>query len=192
MRKCERCKQPTTNKRYCSKACSDAAFGTRGNVTRRVKYICIKPECGKYVTARGLCQEHYDAARSTGTLPPRACPCGTPVPDGKGAARCLACIKRRIKASQLRCNYGIDIDEYEQMLKEQGDCCAICKSADPSGGTHSQVFPVDHDHVTGRNRGLLCNRCNPGIGYFNDSPALLRAAADYLESFLPASALGAW
>ena len=74
-----------------------------------------------------------------------------------------------------------DITEYEYlcMLDDQGGHCALCPStvADRRGGP----LHVDHDHVTGKVRGLLCGPCNHGIGKFQDDPARLRAAADYLE-----------
>jgi hypothetical protein len=59
------------------------------------------------------------------------------------------------------------------MLAAQGGLCAICRAA-PAGH-------VDHDHVTGAVRELLCFNCNGGLGQFRDDPAVLRAAADYVE-----------
>jgi hypothetical protein len=69
--------------------------------------------------------------------------------------------------------------EYAEQLVRQGGVCAICK-ADPA--TLSRMLAVDHDHVTGAFRGLLCINCNTGLGKFGDDPALLRAAAEYLEA----------
>jgi hypothetical protein len=73
--------------------------------------------------------------------------------------------------------YGIGPDQYAAMLEAQDGGCAICHGQSMDGkGLH-----VDHDHATGRNRGLLCDRCNRGLGLFRDDAALLRAAADYLS-----------
>ena len=55
--------------------------------------------------------------------------------------------------------------------------CIICGAEEPP----NKYFAVDHDHETGRVRGVLCHKCNKGIGLFQDSPELLRLAALYLE-----------
>ncbi len=75
--------------------------------------------------------------------------------------------------------YGISIDAYNRMLEEQGHVCAICKNVNKNG----RVLGIDHDHETGQVRGLLCNKCNFGIGHFNDSIALLSKASEYLASY---------
>jgi len=72
--------------------------------------------------------------------------------------------------------YGLDQEAFDKLLREQDGRCAICRKAS------DRTLHVDHDHVTGKVRGLLCTRCNPGLGYFQDDPALCRAAADYLEA----------
>lgn len=64
------------------------------------------------------------------------------------------------------------------MFDQQNGRCAICESADPGAG--KSRFAVDHDHVTGRVRGLLCNPCNKGLGMFQDSPMRLKRAAEYV------------
>ena len=82
--------------------------------------------------------------------------------------------------------YGINNDEYNSMFNSQNGCCAIC-------GIHQSELKkrlsVDHDHITGVVRGLLCDRHNRGMGYFSESPELLRKTADYLEKFIPPSGL---
>lgn len=81
-------------------------------------------------------------------------------------------------------NYGITREDYNRMLAEQVGKCAIC-GGDPEGGRASRLpvaaFHVDHDHETGKVRGLLCAHCNTGLGKFKDDPARMRAAAGYLE-----------
>lgn len=76
-------------------------------------------------------------------------------------------------------NYGITLDQYEEMLKAQGGVCAICK--DECNRKTTKRLCVDHDHMTGVVRGLLCFQCNAGIGKFKDRPAALLAAIKYLE-----------
>lgn len=78
-------------------------------------------------------------------------------------------------------NYNLTEEQYVGMLAAQGDACAICKDPEWPGGRKSGSPHVDHDHTTGEVRGLLCGRCNTGIGQLGDDPARLRAAADYLE-----------
>lgn len=66
------------------------------------------------------------------------------------------------------------------MVLAQGDRCAICGSLD-IGVIGQANWPIDHDHNTGKVRGLICNFCNKGLGNFKDDPSILRAAAEYLE-----------
>lgn len=71
----------------------------------------------------------------------------------------------------------ITLDRFCEMFAAQSGLCASCSiTLQESRGTH-----IDHDHVTGKVRGLLCGGCNSGIGLMRESPAVLRAAADYLE-----------
>ena len=74
--------------------------------------------------------------------------------------------------------YGITYEEYLAMLAAQGGACAICK-----GGNGKRAMNVDHDHATGTVRGLLCDRCNPMLGYARDDIAILQKAIEYLTEF---------
>lgn len=74
--------------------------------------------------------------------------------------------------------YGITPEEYEAMIARQDGKCAICAKSNPCG--RGKRFHVDHDHSTGRVRGLLCHGCNTGLGAFSDSAEQLRAALRYL------------
>lgn len=74
--------------------------------------------------------------------------------------------------------YGINIEQFNQMLIEQNCCCAICGSKFPK--TKSGEFNVDHNHLTNKVRGLLCHNCNLGLGHFKDSLELLEKAKSYL------------
>ena len=77
-------------------------------------------------------------------------------------------------------SYGLSLDDYDRMLEQQEGKCAVCHSTD-NGHPLSNFFVVDHCHETGKVRGLLCNSCNRGIGFFVDDPARLLQAAVYLE-----------
>lgn len=65
-----------------------------------------------------------------------------------------------------------------EMFDRQKGLCACC--GDPPG---EKALSVDHDHITGQVRDLLCQRCNPGIGYFQDDPERLQKAIDYLQKW---------
>lgn len=69
------------------------------------------------------------------------------------------------------------VDDYSAMVKAQGNLCAICGMPPKAG----RVLDIDHNHKTGRIRGLLCSQCNKGIGHFSDDQNLLTLAAKYLE-----------
>ena len=74
----------------------------------------------------------------------------------------------------LRRTYGITLAEYDVMWKAQGGMCAICLRK-------MDVFNVDHDHVSGELRMLLCPHCNLMLGTAKDDPNILREGAKYLE-----------
>lgn len=78
---------------------------------------------------------------------------------------------------------GVSLAERKRMYEEQGGRCAICEHPGLmfGQGTKRETLPLDHDHLTGEIRGLLCIKCNRGLGLFNDDPELLREAASYLE-----------
>jgi hypothetical protein len=99
-----------------------------------------------------------------------------------------ACKKRkeepkRFKNYSLKKNFGITIEEYDKLHTAQNHVCAICKKTETA--LHNNGKPkdlaVDHCHNSGRIRGLLCWRCNTGIGKLYDNPEILRKAADYIE-----------
>jgi hypothetical protein len=82
------------------------------------------------------------------------------------------------RRSMLMKTYGLSLERFNEMLEEQGHCCAICKADNP-GDEHS--FRVDHNHDTGEVRGLLCNACNLTLGNAKEDATRLRACADYLD-----------
>jgi hypothetical protein len=84
----------------------------------------------------------------------------------------------------LRRKYGISLEEYEALLASQDGVCAICKKENTQRDwrlDRPRRMHVDHCHQSGKVRGLLCVRCNNGIGFFRDHPALLTAAIAYLS-----------
>lgn len=81
------------------------------------------------------------------------------------------------KGIKLKRHYGITTDTYYSMLSNQNGVCKICKLTCNTG----RELCVDHCHKTGKIRGLLCVRCNNGLGYFQDSLDNLEAAKEYLS-----------
>lgn len=77
----------------------------------------------------------------------------------------------------LKCKFGITIDEYEAMLVQQGGGCAVCGRTN----VDDRQLAVDHDHETGKIRGLLCHHCNVVLGHVKDDSARLRQLIVYLE-----------
>ena len=95
-------------------------------------------------------------------------------------SRCRACVAevartdyREVRRKNaLKRQYGLTPAEYDGLLASQGGRCALCDRA--------STLVIDHDHESGRVRGLLCYGCNTGLGKFRDSVPMLMRAADYL------------
>lgn len=93
-------------------------------------------------------------------------------PRGKVRQERLYCV-----SATLKYEYGIDLTRYNEILASQNGTCAICNSPPTF-----RRLDVDHCHITGKVRGLLCKRCNTGLGCFHDKEELLKAATNYLET----------
>lgn len=135
--------------------------------------FCIEDGCeNTKKLARGLCNSHYKKRSRSGTLPPL--------------------IQQREKLREfgyagdgsythadykLFVHYGLRLGEYDEMLAAQDGVCAICRGLNKSG----KRLAVDHDHNTGKVRGLLCTNCNTAIGKLGHDLGLLNAAINYLE-----------
>jgi hypothetical protein len=78
--------------------------------------------------------------------------------------------------------YGLTHDQYTEKLASQNGVCAICGNGH-SGRLNAKHLSVDHDHDTGMVRGLLCSKCNMGIGYFKENHEILQKAIDYLDKW---------
>ena len=84
-----------------------------------------------------------------------------------------------VRLSQRLRKYGISVSRYKELLAKQNNKCAICGSG--IGDSTGNRLYVDHNHSDGCVRGLLCSKCNFGIGQFNDDIELLKKAIEYLE-----------
>lgn len=87
--------------------------------------------------------------------------------------------RRRAKTEgNIELKYGLTPEAWGNLFEKQGGVCAICKNPE----TQNKRISVDHDHETGKVRGLLCNNCNRGLGLLKDSLHTLSAAVEYLKS----------
>jgi hypothetical protein len=82
------------------------------------------------------------------------------------------------RESHFRRKFGITIAERDAMLAAQGGSCLICMTTTPKG----KGWCVDHDHKTGRIRGILCAHCNVFIGFCRESVIVLERAITYIEA----------
>lgn len=87
-------------------------------------------------------------------------------------------VRLRERAGHLKRKYGITIEQYDSMLESQGGGCFICGRPP----REDISLHVDHDHSTGKVRGILCFCCNNALADFQDDPALLRKAACYVSN----------
>lgn len=88
---------------------------------------------------------------------------------------------RRLKNLRynLKYNFNLSLEDYETMVEQQNGVCAIC-SQPPIKGNGNRLH-IDHNHSTGKIRGLLCSTCNQGLGFFQDSFETLLSASHYLK-----------
>lgn len=106
--------------------------------------------------------------------------------------RCELCCKVKLNANRskaLHDRYGLTIDDLHGIIQTQGNRCMICERTlapygmkpgrEQGGGGETHI---DHDHATGKFRGVLCRSCNQGLGKFRDDPSVLLRASLYVRS----------
>ena len=89
--------------------------------------------------------------------------------------------KQRSFKNNLK-KYGITPENYKELFTKQEGKCAICSSSEVSVARRSYNLFVDHDHKTGKVRGLLCHHCNTGLGHYRDNTVILQKAIEYLNA----------
>lgn len=149
---------------------------------------CSEPECAAPVKAKGLCKMHYARLLRHGFTrnPDRKKPFQPCLIEGCDCNRYAGGLcNQHYQRERDAAVYGMTLSDLAQVLLSQGSVCAICgQPPEAVNGKSGKVvdFHMDHDHATGKFRGLLCAHCNRAIGLLNDSPDTLRRAAAYLES----------
>ena len=88
-------------------------------------------------------------------------------------------IKKRRHVYNLKVRFGITPEQHKQMFVSQNGMCAICGKR----FTNRKDIQVDHDHLTGKVRQLLCNGCNSGIGLLQENTSILLKAVEYLNKW---------
>ena len=178
---CGQCGSPFTDRKWNSIYCS-VRCRYRASARSARPNIGTCRQCGQSLVDRRTdavyCSEKCSAAnrnselRATLRANRKPCVhCGEPIP----LKRHRFCSDKCSLAHRRPEKYGLTRDELSALLA-QHDVCAIC-GTDQWGRKGPQV---DHDHATGKVRGVLCNNCNQGLGRFADDPTRLRAAAEYL------------
>jgi hypothetical protein len=101
---------------------------------------------------------------------------------------CKVCLKSREAKTRYkgmlerRCKkFGISVVEYTNMVSTQNNSCAICKKHKDDFSGRGNAFHIDHCHISGRVRGLLCSNCNTGLGQFKDNIKFMENAIQYLS-----------
>lgn len=174
--------------RFCSASCQTKSW----SAARKATGTCI---CGRPLRpGRRTCATCRTAARRWEQEHRRKCKdagicrhCGVP---SNGRSACGDCYTKL----SLSRHYGLTLERYHQMLRAQGGACAICGEVETGlGSTGSVRRRLSVDHVPGtdrrdpaNHRGLLCSRCNAGLGMFNDRAGLLIRAAAYVARYVPA------
>jgi hypothetical protein len=99
------------------------------------------------------------------------------------AARTAGC-NRNQRELNLKKLYGLDLNAYEALLNSQGGVCAICGEPPRGEGRNQKHLHVDHDHASGKNRGLLCGGCNTAMHKLEKDPDWGIKALNYLARYI--------
>lgn len=143
----------------CLVAYQKKRYRDRGNIPITLKSkICKDCNLTKDI-------EHFDASRL--------------MKDGV-VNFCKPCLRKKTaktkRAYRLKTAFGLTAEAYDAMRRDQRNCCQICKKA-------FEWLAVDHDHVTGKIRGLLCRGCNGVLGMLNEDPHIFQEAINYLNKY---------
>jgi len=185
-----RCGRPVMSGSRRCPACRCSS--RKSKVRRRVLGICC--DCAKpAIAGERRCREHKEQGRQRNRAR-----------DAHTSAHglCRNCGRRQVKLGTRRCEhctrrvswqrrhrlYGKSREQIEQLVSDQGHCCAACglrfvgSLTNDSGKPGGRFAPViDHDHNSGRVRGILHNSCNTALGLLGEEPSRIRSLGEYLE-----------
>lgn len=193
------CKNPVTARGWCGRHYrrwrqSGDPEGSGPRPALPGERTCSISGCPRPMQARGWCKMHWTRWRRTGdpgkrlgerpgaeedrqcltcneTKSPENFALDTRYPS-KRVSKCFQCQKKYQRAYGLARRYGLSMEEYSALESAGGGRCATCDSPGP--------LCVDHDHSTGRVRGLLCQNCNKALGHAKDNPDILKRLIEYL------------
>jgi len=145
---------------------------------------CSVDGCEKKYHANGLCNTHNERQRLGLSLAPPVRQyergerlCKAPGCDKPRACSGTYCQTHYMRPRKRLNRYGLTHEQFEAMLASQDGRCAVCQTPKTKG----VGWCVDHDHVTGQVRGILCDACNKGIGFLQDDPDVIAGAAWYVR-----------
>ena len=172
--------------------------GTTDDSVPKAAAECSIEGCTEFVRARGWCSLHLGRWYRTSSTDP------SPIDPRRRCSQCgQLLLRERFPGKARVCEDCFPLYRQEQLAKQmqsqrnkkgvrttvaaliaaQGNRCAICGCRGEDAAR--KVLALDHDHATGRIRGMLCLHCNSGLGQFKDSPELLAAAIRYLQEHRP-------
>ncbi len=131
------------------------------------------------------CQVDRDASEYHPSRPDKCKPCLAAAQRAYRKKRPKGYWQHKDKRYSLKKKYGLTLEQYEQMVSDQGGKCAICLQ-DPNEQYEfesHQLLHVDHCHATGRVRALLCNGCNRALGFINDNHETAIRLASYIKAY---------
>ena len=150
-------------------------YGSADKVHTFIPKVCSIDNCNNQSRSKGLCELHYRRLIKTGT---------TEYIKVIRSCLIIGCERKHVAKNLCGMHYEmktqkISIDENAmKIINNHSGFCDICGTDSPGFGRKN--FCIDHNHSTGSVRGMLCQKCNIGIGNFNDSPELLNKAIRYL------------
>lgn len=182
-----------TNKKFCSAVCCVVNNRAENRARREATRIRVRecPGCGASFEPVGRqrfcsmrCGQRIQTRRRLGIADPGLtgkcwwCHAEFSLLDGR-RLYCSPECARLVKSLWNLSRYGITRDDFREAWYRQGGKCAICHQPERTARNH--LLSIDHDHLTGRFRGLLCSHCNRAIGLFQDDPEVIDAAARYVR-----------
>lgn len=180
MKTCENidCNNKASAKGYCDKHYRRfKKYGSSNIVHKHIKKTCLDDECQEYAIVKGYCDKHYRRFKKTGT---------SKLIQKTNVCKIAGCQNKHLAKSLCYTHYWMNAKKVNMdnkaitLIQNHNGFCDIC-GTDKSGYSGRNMC-IDHDHKTGIVRGILCQKCNVGLGNFQDNPNLLLSAVKYLQN----------